>query len=411
VCGERAADGECKHSVSQQLSTMPAWLYQGPQPSPPADPWQYPSGSLGAYSMGSLLVDQSCGEMARFAARFVGWYTAGGFKDECGGVHKSGLYYNWTYLSVLNEDEHNMQPEDGVEYTKCFDAWKAEIHKVNPYVTLIGPETYYMKGEPNSLKYNQYFLNAPNHADKKSPPVVSNHNAVRDFDGFDTWYSAFAEPLDKMVQELAPGTKQVLNEVVLGVNDWCDTHGKKEGCPSWQDSATEGMLANRQTLSWNHDATVYAYNFARLSDLGYFYVTSDQLVGGPWPDNFPSVSSLDWTTGEPNAKYWAVRLLAAVFGKRSRELMGTTTNSSDAYARGFVMDGQKGVLMLSKGTDPVTFSGPFSGWEGTVLEGVGDEPGFTPPRAVQMGNSTEITVGAYALAVLWERPGGSAIVV
>ena len=41
--------------------------------------------------------------MARFAARFVGWYTAGGFVDECGAEHKSGFHYNWTYLSVLNE--------------------------------------------------------------------------------------------------------------------------------------------------------------------------------------------------------------------------------------------------------------------------------------------------------------------
>ena len=29
-------------------------------------------------------------------------------------------------------------------------------------------------------------------------------------------------------------------------------------------------------------AAVYAYNFARLSELGFLYVTSDQLVGGPW---------------------------------------------------------------------------------------------------------------------------------
>ena len=29
VCGQRAADGECGHSVAQQLSTMPAWMYEG----------------------------------------------------------------------------------------------------------------------------------------------------------------------------------------------------------------------------------------------------------------------------------------------------------------------------------------------------------------------------------------------
>lgn len=297
VCGPKAAEGECGLSVSQQISTMPAWLYQGGtnMSTVPADPWQYPTGNMGNYGDGSTLHDQTCMEMARVAARFTGWYTAGGFTDECGKHHASGLHYKWTYISVLNEDEHSMTPENGVEYTKCFDAWKAEIAKVNPDVVLIGPETYYMKDNPpgrNSLAYNQYFLNASNHADGKSPAVISNHNAVRDFDGFDSWFRAFAEPLYHMRNELAPQSEMVLNEVVLGVSDWCDTNGKKESCPNWMDQASQGRRANRQTLSWNHDATVFAYNFARLSELGYLYVTSDQMVGGPWPDNYPSVSSL-----------------------------------------------------------------------------------------------------------------------
>ena len=49
-----------------------------------------------------------------------------------------------------------------------------------------------------SLAYNQFFLNSSNHADGKSPPVVSNHNAVGDFEGFDRWYSEFAVKLDAM---------------------------------------------------------------------------------------------------------------------------------------------------------------------------------------------------------------------
>jgi hypothetical protein len=39
------------------------------------------------------------------------------------------------------------------------------------------------------------------------------------------------------------------------------------------------------------------------------------------------------------------------------------------------------------------------------LEGVGEEPGFTPPRAVRMAEeaaaAAEITVGAYAVLALW----------
>ena len=40
VCGPDAAAGKCTHSVVQQLSTMPAWMYTGGYSKPlPADPW------------------------------------------------------------------------------------------------------------------------------------------------------------------------------------------------------------------------------------------------------------------------------------------------------------------------------------------------------------------------------------
>jgi hypothetical protein len=47
------------------------------------------------------LVDTSCGSMARYMGRLVGWYTAGGFTDECGQFHESGLHYDWYLLRGL----------------------------------------------------------------------------------------------------------------------------------------------------------------------------------------------------------------------------------------------------------------------------------------------------------------------
>merc|ERR1719261_2359699 len=83
------------------------------------------------YEAGGELVDKTCGQMARHMARIVGWYTAGGFHDECGHWHESGFHYNWWGLSVLNEDEHHIEPDDGTAYTTCFDAISAEVAKVN----------------------------------------------------------------------------------------------------------------------------------------------------------------------------------------------------------------------------------------------------------------------------------------
>jgi len=129
----------------------------------PRDPWQYPPGPLGYYMNNvsyTPLRDPSCREMARYAARYVGWFTAGGFVDECGVQHKSGLHYSWPALSVLNEDEYQTPPGGGVQYTVCWDAWREEIAKVNPTIQLVGPET--TNGGPSAdvqLAYSLYFMN------------------------------------------------------------------------------------------------------------------------------------------------------------------------------------------------------------------------------------------------------------
>ena len=120
VCGPAAADGICHRglSVVPQLSTMPAWMYgDGSNRTTlmPDDPWRYVNGNMGYYVVGGKpLVDPTCREMARYAARYVSWFTQGGMTDECGVRHVSNLHYKWELLSVLNEDEYRTPPGGGV---------------------------------------------------------------------------------------------------------------------------------------------------------------------------------------------------------------------------------------------------------------------------------------------------------
>jgi hypothetical protein len=54
VCGPNAEDGQCKHSVVQQLSTMPSWLYEdgacqhGATSCLPLNPWNTPVSMMAA---------------------------------------------------------------------------------------------------------------------------------------------------------------------------------------------------------------------------------------------------------------------------------------------------------------------------------------------------------------------------
>lgn len=65
VCGPLASEGKCTHSVVQQLSTMPSWMYIGGDDEPlPTYPWNT-TNPFNAYAAGNALVDKTCGQMAR----------------------------------------------------------------------------------------------------------------------------------------------------------------------------------------------------------------------------------------------------------------------------------------------------------------------------------------------------------
>ncbi len=340
VCGEDAVKGKCKFSVAQQLSTMPSWLYvNGTDPATiNEDPWRY--NGFDDYNKGTELKDETCLPMAQYMARLVGWYTQGGYFDSCGHYHESNLHYNWTVLSVLNENEHNTGQE---RYTVCFDAIRKEVEKVNSYITLAGPE---------GTGYTGYVLDPKNHKDGRAPDILSLHAAwyaggsaasfESFFSGFDSYYDGTVPALDSQRDALAPTSSFVLNEFIPFMNDWCDEDDatalfarhpdlerditraqpsvragiqaqapvRTQGCPNWQDPRSNSTRINRKTLGWSAAAALFAYGYGRLALAGYKYVGADQLIGGPWPDNEPAVSCLDWKTGEPNAKYYAVQLLA-----------------------------------------------------------------------------------------------------
>jgi hypothetical protein len=156
VCGPRAETGHCKLSVIQQLSTMPSWMYvdgycpDGNTSCLPANPWQTTTPFTAYKRSREALTDPTCGTMARYISRIVSHYTAGGHHDECGHWHASGLHYAWAGLSVLNEDEHHIQPDNGQAYTQCFDAVMREVRKVNGSIQGVGPEVAGASGAATS---------------------------------------------------------------------------------------------------------------------------------------------------------------------------------------------------------------------------------------------------------------------
>ena len=99
---------------------MPGWMYVGgmDESEVPVNPYVPTRGGHKVYEKGGALKDPTCETMARHIGRIVGWYTEGGFHDECGHWQHSGFKYKWYGVSILNEDEHGIQPEGGIWLTQ-----------------------------------------------------------------------------------------------------------------------------------------------------------------------------------------------------------------------------------------------------------------------------------------------------
>ena len=114
------------HPVIMDFSTTPQWMWVTPKPvSYPADPDQV----MWGYEQGTKLRDPSMKELADYYARLVGWYTAGGFRDEYGKWRRSDHHFKIDYWEVFNEPaaEHSMTPQ---LYTARYDAIVAAVKKV-----------------------------------------------------------------------------------------------------------------------------------------------------------------------------------------------------------------------------------------------------------------------------------------
>ena len=438
VCGDGAAQGSCRRSVIMQVSTMPSWMYVGGMhlSDVPADPW-VPTRGHKDYAQGSALIDPTCEQMARHVGRVVGWYTAGGFRDECGHWHESGLRYHWWGLSILNEDEHRIAPDNGTAYVTCFDAIVRSIARVAPSLVPAGPEISGSGSYPSpEFDYLAHFLQPRNHANGAPPPLatwhwqpadhITNDRAADVFGAWDATLLGFVARLSDFNGELGGGTALALNEFIPSVADWCDCTGVEHlcpwwrllrKCPSWENPATaggdsdlthqKGVRINRRTLSWSAAAAVFAYAFGTLAERGYILVAQDQLVAGTWPDNEPAVAMLDWQTGEPNAKFWATQLLARTVGQaREKMVVHATVAGKGAealYALPYVLDGSRAVLLINKAAAPLDIVlGGVCGGLATVVEAGGVSPGFQPPLTRNLSNIGGIRLGPFAVAVVHE---------
>lgn len=371
-----------RHSVIINFSTIPQWMWKTPNPVPyPSDPNQVDW----HYEQGTQLVDPSMKQVAEYYRRLVSWYARGGFKDEYGHQHKSGHHYKINYWEILNEVEfeHHMTPEF---YTRIYDAIAGAIHSVDPKIKLAGMALADPSREP---QYFEYFLNHRHHKPGIPLDMISYHfyASPAGDQNPDTWQYTFFDQADRFLD-----TVRYIQAIRERLSPEMDTDADELGAILPGDPQGKLPIPN---FYWNLCSAMYAYLYGNFATLGVQVAGESQLVG--YPSQFPSVSMVNWNTGQPNARFWTLKLLHDNFGPGDK-LVVSDVSLPYVYAQGFTMpDGRHKLLLANKRNR--SFDIAISGAAGGTEQYVDQTTGEKPPATAQLSNDA-VRLRGFGVAVV-----------
>jgi hypothetical protein len=374
------------HPTVIDFSTIPQWMFVTDSPiSYPEDPTQV----TWNYEQGTQLRDPTNTELADYFRRLASWYVNGGFTDENGVLHESGHHYHFPVWEVLNEPdlEHSTTAED---YTRRYDAIVDAVRSVSPDARFIGLSL----GLPAShLDFVRYFLDPSNHLPDIPIDYISYHfYAVPGLQETpDAWQYTLFEQADTFLdtvrtieairKQLAPKTRTDIDE--LGAILPTD--------------APPGIGPAPPSQWWNVSAAVSAYFYIRLARMQIDIVGEAQLIG--FPSQYPTLSMMDWTSNQPNARFWALKLLKDSFhpGDKMVETYLAPLITSDVEAQAFLTPSGRKLLLINKRNRPIDISLPDAA-SATALT-VDAHSAEAPARAITPTDGT-IALQAFAVTVV-----------
>ena len=320
--------GDCSETIVF-IGPLPPWFFH-PTPTSPAV-----CNATDSHSCTGPLIDPTGRQAGEYYSRIVSWFTKGFLIDEMGTKIAGGHHFKFTYWEVLNEPNlyahYNLvQPSMVAEYTTIYDGITSVMHRDHP--TLQYAAMCWAGIPDNGLI--QYFMNESNHdaAAPWPPAFVTFH--IYDGPG------AMGSPVG-----LSPAIVAAAQEVVEFVatssggrtRSFVDEMGIF-GCAPINYTTVLDDQPNRFAFH-NPRAAWFAAAYGQLASIGVDAMGSSQFFGydgitgqaNNWPHGggattqgywyYPCLSALDWTTGKPNARYYAVQMLVAELGGSQMKAM------------------------------------------------------------------------------------------
>lgn len=190
----------------------------------------------------------------------------------------------------------------------------------------------------------------------------------------------YIETIRKM---LSPKTGTMVNEIgTMLPDDWAQTN------PDY-------VFKPIRPSYWNLSAATYAYVFAGLARQGIDAAGESSIPGGP--GLWPSISLLDWETAQPNARYWALKLIIDHF-RPGDKMVEASSDSGYVMTQAYVSpSGERKILLVNKRERQFDISLPEA--DGATLEAVDLATGSNPPASSRLAGSS-FKLGGFGVAAV-----------
>lgn len=272
-------------------------------------------------------------------------------------------------------------------YTALYDAIVIAIHKVDPHIKFVGMALAYPGKAP---EFFEYFLNPRNHQAGVPLDMISYHfyaSPTADQEP-ENWQYTFFNQADNFLdvvryvesirKRLSPGTQTDLDELGAILPD--------------DNTVPRGPIPDSY---WNLCGAMYAYLYVEAARLGIDVAGESQLVG--YPTQFPSVSMVDWNTGQPNPRYWALKLLRDNFGPGDT-LVESRASTPSVEVQGFITrEGKHKILLINKRGQTIRIALPFA--SGGRADYVDPSTGFNPPATLRIPGD-ELNLNPFSVTVV-----------
>ncbi|MDP4130708.1 MAG: glycosyl hydrolase family 39, partial [Bacteroidota bacterium] len=283
------------------------------------------------------------------------------------------------YWEVLNEPdlEHNINPQI---YCKMYDAIVAEMRKVSPGTKFIGMSLAY-ESDP---EWFEYFLNPAHHQPGIPLDGISYHHYSGPSgpgQGVEQWQYIFFDRVDDFLDKVryiesirkrySPETITTINEIGTIISE----------IPTKEYYCLSGAM--------------YAYMFLELTKLGIDVAGESQLMG--YPSNYPDVSMTNWENGNPNPRFWILKLLKDNLGPGDK-LVETNQGYARIISQAFTTAKGKRLLLINQNNKDMQIRLPEE-TKGGSADYVDASTNELPPARMQLTDRF-ITLKPFAVAIV-----------